>query len=66
VEVAKNFRPMTEAEISALLARTEQVAARGRFELFKTSQHFDGTARHPDWLGEDAQRVKELAPEGSG
>jgi hypothetical protein len=26
---------------------------RPKFELFKTSQHFDSTAAHPEWLGEN-------------
>jgi hypothetical protein len=34
----------------ALLARTAAPAAGGRFELFKTSEQFDGTAQHPHWL----------------
>jgi hypothetical protein len=36
-EAARTFRPMTEAQVQALLARTATVAARGQFELFKTS-----------------------------
>lgn len=31
--------------------RTRQVALEGTTELFKTSSHFDSTARNPDWLG---------------
>jgi len=34
----------------------------GKCELFKTSSHFDSTAKHPDWLGGDARSVQELAP----
>jgi hypothetical protein len=33
---------MTPAEQTALLARVRDVAADGRFELFKSSQMFDG------------------------
>ena len=34
-----------------LLARTATAAADGQFERFKTSDGFDGTAQHPEWLG---------------
>jgi len=34
----------------------------GEFELFKTSSIFDSTATHPDWLGEEPQRVREMMP----
>jgi uncharacterized protein len=50
---AKTFKPMTEAEVKQLLARTEVAASEGKYELFKTSSHFDGTAQNPKWLGED-------------
>jgi hypothetical protein len=42
---------MDEAQVQALLAKTASVAATGRYELFKTSERFDGTAQHPEWLG---------------
>jgi hypothetical protein len=34
----------------------------GKYELFKTSSHFDSTAKHPDWLGGDTPGVQALAP----
>src|SRR5664280_2699165 len=37
-------------------------AARGEFEPFKTTSIFDGTAQHPEWLGEEPQRMQELMP----
>jgi len=37
--------------VAALLERTATAAATGRYELFKTTDYFDGTARHPEWLG---------------
>lgn len=49
--VAKGFKPLSEAQIAALLSRTAKAAATGKFERFKTSTHFDGTAHHPQWLG---------------
>lgn len=63
-EAARNFKPMDHQQISALLARTAKAAAHGEFELFKTSAHFDSTAKHPDWLGEDSPETKKLAPKG--
>jgi aryl-alcohol dehydrogenase-like predicted oxidoreductase len=47
----KTFKPMTEQQVAALLGRTRDAAADGRFELFKTTAHFDGTAANPKWLG---------------
>jgi aryl-alcohol dehydrogenase-like predicted oxidoreductase len=63
LDVARNFQPLTQAETDALLARTAAAAAKGQFELFKTTSHFDSTARNPNWLGEDPDRVKSLIEE---
>lgn len=49
--VARSFVPLTDAERAALLARTARAAERGEWEKYKTSRRFDGTARHPEWLG---------------
>ena len=49
--VAKNFKQMSEAEMTALLARTKDAAMTGKFEKFKTDNRFDGTAKNPKWLG---------------
>ena len=51
LEAAKNFQPMSEAQVAELLGRTETAAMTGEYELFKTSSHFDGTAQNPKWLG---------------
>ncbi|QHN02835.1 aldo/keto reductase [Granulicella sp. WH15] len=48
---AKTFKPMTEAEVKSLLDRTAVAASEGKYELFKTTPHFDGTAANPKWLG---------------
>lgn len=63
LDVARNFRPLTDAETNALLAKTAMAAANGEFELFKTSSNFDSTASHPQWLGEDPERMKALVRE---
>jgi predicted aldo/keto reductase-like oxidoreductase len=60
LEAARTFRAMSEAEVRALLARTAKAASKGEFELFKTTSIFDSTAYHPDWLGEEPERVKQV------
>ena len=60
LEVARTFRPMTEAQVHALLAKTKRAASKGEFELFKTTSLFDSTATHPEWLGEEPDRLKEM------
>jgi predicted aldo/keto reductase-like oxidoreductase len=63
-EAAKTFQPMNREQIAQLLAKTKEVAMAGKYELFKTSSHFDSTAKHPDWLGGDTPGVQQLAPTG--
>ncbi len=48
---ARGFKPLTAGERSALLAKTAPVAGEGKYELYKTSDRFDGTAQNPHWLG---------------
>jgi aryl-alcohol dehydrogenase-like predicted oxidoreductase len=60
LEVGQTFRPMSETEVDALLAKTRPAAARGEFELFKTTSIFDSTATNPAWLGEEPQRVRDM------
>jgi predicted aldo/keto reductase-like oxidoreductase len=50
-EAARTFKPLDQAQISSLLARTATAASEGKFELFKTTTHYDGTAANPKWLG---------------
>jgi predicted aldo/keto reductase-like oxidoreductase len=50
-DAARTFKPLSAAETSALLARTEQAARNGEFEGYKTTNSFDGTAHNPQWLG---------------
>ena len=59
---AKSFQPMNRQQIGELLAKTKEVAIAGKYELFKTSSHFDSTAKHPDWLGGETPEVQKLAP----
>ena len=62
VDAAASFRPLGEAEVAALLARTAPAAERGQWEPFKTTSIFDSTAVHPEWLGEESERVQALSP----
>ena len=64
IEAAETFQPMTDADEQAILAKTAPAAARGEFELFKTSSIFDATTTNPEWLGEEPKRLQELMPEG--
>ncbi|HEX3373075.1 MAG TPA: aldo/keto reductase, partial [Edaphobacter sp.] len=50
-EAARTFRPLDQAQMNSLLARTATAASDGKFELFKTTAHYDGTAANPKWLG---------------
>jgi hypothetical protein len=47
----KTFKPMNEAEVEALTAKTKEAAMSGRIERFKTSEDFDGTSRSPASMG---------------
>ncbi len=63
IEVASTFTPLDAGERSGLLSRTKTAATKGEFELFKTSSLFDSTATHPEWLGEESERVQSLLGE---
>jgi aryl-alcohol dehydrogenase-like predicted oxidoreductase len=61
-EAVRTFRPMSDEEVRSLLARTAAAGADGGYEPFKTSSIFDGTAQHPEWLGDEPQHVRQLKP----
>ena len=42
LQAARSFQPLSQAQV-AELAKTATVAKGGRYELYKTSHHFDGT-----------------------
>ena len=42
LRIAREFQPMSKDEMAALEKRFGAVAGDGRFEAFKTTQHFDG------------------------
>ena len=62
LDAARTFRPMSAAQVKAILAKTKAAATDGKFELFKTTSIFDSTATHPDWLGEEPQHVRQMMP----
>jgi uncharacterized protein len=51
LRAVQTFRPLTDAQRTALLARTAKAAQGGSAEKYKTSHHFDGTVQNPQWLG---------------
>lgn len=50
-EAVRTFKPMSQEQVKALLDRTRSAAAKGQYELFKTTNQFDSTAKNPEWLG---------------
>ena len=63
-EAAKTFQQLNRDQVSQLLSKTAEAAREGHYELFKTTAHFDSTAKHPDWLGGDTPAVQKIAPPG--
>lgn len=59
-EAVRTFRPLTSAEVDRMLAKTATVAMDGKYEPFKTTSVFDGTAQNPSWLGDEPQAVMDL------
>jgi predicted aldo/keto reductase-like oxidoreductase len=51
LDLVRNFKPLTQTESVAFLAKTAESARNGQFEGYKTTTNFDGTAHNPQWLG---------------
>ncbi|MCC5637478.1 aldo/keto reductase [Nostoc sp. CHAB 5844] len=51
LEAVRTFEPLNQKQVQELLNRTRQAAAKGQYELFKTTSQFDSTAKNPEWLG---------------
>ncbi len=51
LNTARNFRPLSQTQVAAILAKTETVAVNGKYEMYKTTHNFDGTYANPSWLG---------------
>ena len=50
-QAVQSFRPLDRLQVAAILEKTKEAAMTGKFELFKTSSHYDGTIKNPSWLG---------------
>jgi aryl-alcohol dehydrogenase-like predicted oxidoreductase len=61
-EAVKTFRVMDKTAVAELLSRSRTYAIEGKYELFKTSATFDGTAKNEKWLGDEVESVRKLAP----
>ena len=59
---ARSYQSVSKEELNAILAKTKEAAATGKWELFKTSKHFDSTAMNVEWLGTESAHVKAVAP----
>jgi aryl-alcohol dehydrogenase-like predicted oxidoreductase len=57
---ARTFQPMTQEQVKNLLSKTAQAASRGEYELFKITSIYDGTATHPEWLGDEPPEVQRV------
>ena len=57
---ARTFKPMADQQVNNILSRTAKAASRGEYELFKTTSVYDGTASHPEWLGEEPPEVQSV------
>jgi aryl-alcohol dehydrogenase-like predicted oxidoreductase len=60
LNAARTFQPLSNEQVCGLLAKTTQAASRGEYELFKTTSVYDGTAAHPEWLGEEPPKVQRV------
>lgn len=50
ISAAKDFRPLDAGQMAQLLSKTATLAQGGKLEKYKTSEHFDGTTKKPEWL----------------
>jgi len=57
---ARTFKPMTAEQVKGILDKTAAAASKGKYELFKTTSIYDGTAVHPEWLGEEPKEVQRV------
>ena len=62
----RTYDPLDEQDVRSILSRTADIARRGEYEPFKTTSIYDGTARNPEWLGEEPERAYRLGPDALG
>ena len=60
LDVIKTFKPLTSSQILALTGKVRQAAMSGKYELFKTTAHFDAAAHIPRGSVEKSVREKEI------
>jgi len=51
LQAARSFKGLSTGDRVALLKRTRNLAGDGSFERYKTTETFDGTTQHPEWMG---------------
>ena len=49
-EAVRTFKPLSEAQLQAIVTKTKAAAMTGKFEPFKTTADLDGTTKHPEWM----------------
>jgi len=50
-QAARTFKPLTKEQVSSLVEKTRAAAMSGKYEAFKTTTRFDGTAQRPAEMG---------------
>jgi aryl-alcohol dehydrogenase-like predicted oxidoreductase len=50
VTAAVSYRPLSDAQVASILARSAPLSIDGATERYKTTDEFDGTIAHPEWL----------------
>ncbi len=64
LHAAETFRPLSNEQVTQILAKTKPFADAGRCEPFKITALCDSTAQHPEWMGEEAG-PSDMAPAGA-
>jgi hypothetical protein len=65
LHAADTFRPLSNEQVTQILARTKQYAGAGHCEPFKITALYDGTAKNPEWMGEEDSQAAALGPTGT-
>jgi aryl-alcohol dehydrogenase-like predicted oxidoreductase len=52
-QAAETFHPLSNEQVTQILAKTKPFADAGKCEPFKITSTYDSTALHPEWLGEE-------------
>jgi aryl-alcohol dehydrogenase-like predicted oxidoreductase len=50
IKAVESFKPMSPAQVAAILDKTKPAASQGAFEPFKTTLAHDGTTQNPAWM----------------